>query len=506
MALKLELNMKLSQQLVMTPQLQMAIKLLQLTRMELAEMVTQELQENPTLEELDYGQPDDDFDTNSDFLASNDNSSEQDKSKDVTEPLAVNDADSKMAADLDKQMSDMNKTESEIDWDKYFESYADGPSDILPRDTGSEERAGFEEFYAKESSLYDYLVWQLRFTNVPEEDLDIGQEIIGNINDDGYLTGITLDEIALNTGRDLEDVEKVHKRIMRFEPIGIGARNLRECLLIQVKFTTKGTPLASRIIHDHWDLVEKRNVVKLARVLKTTKTEIQEAMRIITSLEPKPGAQYTEERIEYVVPDIYIRKVDDEYHIQLNEDGMPKLKVSSYYQKTMMKAQNSPEAKDFIKSKLRSATWLIKSIQQRQRTIYKVTESIIKQQKEFLDKGVEYLKPMVLRNIAEDIEMHECTVSRVTTNKYVHTPQGVFELKYFFNSGITNSNGEGVSSQSIKTRIKQLIEKENPKKPLSDQKLVTLLKEEGTKVARRTVAKYRESLGILSSSGRRKTF
>lgn len=506
MALKLELNMKLTQQLVMTPQLQMAIKLLQLTRMELAEMVTQELQENPTLEELDYGSPDEGFLTNSDYMANDDHSGNKEDNGDVTTPLEVNDVDAKMASDLDNQVADMNKAESEIDWDKYFDKYMDGPSDILPRDTGSEDKAGFEEYYAKESNLYDYLMWQLRFTDISEDEIKIGEEIIGNINDDGYLTDVSLEDIAYVCGVDLADVEKVHKRIMRFEPVGIAARNLRECLLNQSKFTENGTPLSSRIIQDHWDLVEKRNIVKLARVLKVSKDEVQEAMRVIISLDPKPGAQYSEERIEYVVPDIYVRKVGDEYHIQLNEDGMPRLKVNSYYQKNILAKAGSQETREFIKNKLRSATWLIKSIQQRQRTIYKVTESIVKQQKDFLDKGVEYLKPMVLRNVAEDIEMHECTVSRVTTNKYVHTPQGVFELKYFFNSGITNSSGEDVSSESIKTRIKQLIEKENPKKPLSDQKLVALLKEEGTKVARRTVAKYREALGILSSSGRRKTF
>lgn len=505
--LKLELNMKLTQQLVMTPQLQMAIKLLQMTRLELAEVVAQELEENPTLEESDLEREPEKAEP-----TQNEDGTGADLEKtlddhEVTQPLSANDTDVQMASDLEKTMDEVKSNETDVDWDTYFEKYMSGPSDIAPRDTGGEDRSSFEEFYAKESSLYDYLLWQLRFSvSLSDSDLRIGEELIGNINDDGYLGEVSLEEIADSLDVSEEDVQRVQHRIMRFDPVGIGATNLRECLLAQVKFGGNGTPMEAKIIQDHWDLVEKRNVVKLARVLKITRLEAEDAMRRIATLDPKPGAQYCQDHTEFITPDIYIHKIGDDYHIQLNDDGMPRLRVSSYYQRALAEKSNPADTRDFIKSKLRSATWLIRSIQQRQRTIYKVAESIVRQQRDFLERGVKYLKPMVLNNVAEDIGMHECTVSRVTTNKYIHTPRGLFELKYFFNSGITNSDGEDISSESIKTRIKQMVEKENAKKPLSDQKLVSALKEEGIDVARRTVAKYREMLGILSSSGRRRTF
>jgi RNA polymerase sigma-54 factor len=506
MALKLELNMKLQQQLVMTPQLQMAIKLLQLTRLELAEVISQELEENPTLEEgEDFYAPDIDreFADNADV-----------PNPDITRPLSSDDTEAALASDLNRMSREAEENRSqhdeplraEMDWENYFDNYMDGPSDIMPRDTGNDDRPGFEEFYASESSLNDYLSWQLKFSNLSKGEYAIGEEIIGNINDDGYLRGVTLEDLARTCGQDLELVERVHQRVMRFDPLGVAARDLRECLLVQVKFGSVGGALVARIIDEHWALVEKRDVVKMARLLRVTRNEIEDAMRIIATLNPKPGAQYAGEKTEYITPDIYVYKVGDDYHIQLNEDGLPRLRVNSYYQRTLANKTNPQETRDFIKDKLRSASWLIRSIQQRQRTIYKVTESIVRQQREFLDYGVEHLHPMVLRNVAEDIEMHECTVSRVTTNKYVHTPQGIFELKYFFNSGITNSEGEGISSESIKNRIKQLVDGEEARRPLSDQKLVELLKQDGIDVARRTVAKYREMLGILSSSGRRKKF
>lgn len=510
MALKLELNMKLQQQLVMTPQLQMAIKLLQLTRMELAEVISQELEENPTLEEgEDFESPRAERTADSDF-----EEPEFHAEGNLTRPLERDNTEARLAEDLARMTQDAEDNRKQrdealrpdMDWETYFDTYMDGPSDIAPRDTGNEDRPTFEEFYATESTLGDYLTWQLTFSGLGAAEQAVGHEIIGNINEDGYLKGIGLQDIAVYCGQELSLVERVHQRIMRFDPLGVAARDLRECLLVQVKFGTSGSALVARIIDEHWGLVEKRDILKLARVLKVTRGEIEDAMRVIASLNPKPGAQYAGEKTEYITPDIYVYKVGDDYHIQLNEDGLPRLRVNSYYQRTLSDKTNPQETRDFIKDKLRSASWLIRSIQQRQRTIYRVTESIVRQQRDFLDNGVEHLRPMVLRNVAEDIEMHECTVSRVTTNKYVHTPQGIFELKYFFNSGITNSEGEGISSEAIKNRIRQLVEEEDSRHPLSDHKLVELLRQDGIDVARRTVAKYREMLGILSSSGRRKKF
>ncbi len=502
MALKLELNMKLAQQLVMTPQLQMAIKLLQLTKMELQELVNQELQENPTLEEAQYDEIDP---SEPDVTPDIDTAAEELIPKVQTEGEAPA-KDELVASDLENSLKDAQPTEPEMDWDSYFDTYMDGPSDIMPRDTGGDEKANLEQYYAEENGLHDYLLWQLKLSSIPDETQDICQEIIGNINEDGYLKDISLEEISERMDRSIREVEGAHQRVLRFDPVGVGARDLRECLLAQIRFNMKSHPLLLAIVQSHWELVKKRDIPKLARQLKVGRSEVEDAMRLLTELNPRPGLQYSTIKAEYISPDIYVVKVGDEYHILLNEDGMPRLRLSSYYQRALMDKDGSSETREYIKGKLRSATWLIRSIQQRQRTIYKVTESIVKKQREFLDHGVQHLKPMVLRDVAEDIGMHECTVSRVTTSKYVHTPQGVFELKYFFNSGIINSDGEGVSSESIKNKIKQLIDKENPKKPLSDQKLVAILKEDDVIVARRTVAKYRESLGLLSSSGRRKTY
>ncbi len=497
MALKLELNMKLSQQLVMTPQLQMAIKLLQMTQMELNQMVANELVENPTLDENE----DENYIPDPPTVDNEGNGQEQ------AQPVSdLGDSDQIVAHDLQKTLDEAQPKQPEMDWDNYFESYIDGPSDIMPRDTGGEDRPGFEEFYAKESTLYDYLMWQLKFSTLPRDLQDVGEEIIGNINDDGYMADIGLEDLAHQMERPLKEIERVHQVVLRFDPLGIGARDLREALFVQSRFGENRHALASQMIEKHWNLVAKRNIPRLVQTLKVSRAEVEEAMRAITRLDPKPGAKYSNGRAEYITPDIYVYKIGDDYTIVLNEDGLPRLRVNQYYQRALQDKSSPTETRDYIKGKLRSASWLIRSIQQRQRTIYKVAESIISKQREFLDEGVDRLKPMVLRDVAEDIGMHECTVSRVTTNKYMHTPQGIFELKYFFNSGIVNSEGEGIASETIRTKIRQLVEKEEPRKPLSDQKLVSLLKADGVDVARRTVAKYRESMGILSSSGRRKTF
>ncbi|RJO65193.1 MAG: RNA polymerase sigma-54 factor [Myxococcales bacterium] len=509
MALKLELNMKLQQQLVMTPQLQMAIKLLQMTRMELAEAVTQELEENPTLEE---GFEEIDLAAKKDGAGNGETTWDGEEPKlspleaGTILPGAAQDADTLMARDLAKNLSEAQSADANFDWDTYFDRYMDGPSDIMPRDSGDEDRPGFEQFYAAESTLSDYLIWQLKFSSLPDDHYAVGEEIVGNINDDGYLQSLTLEEIAERCNQPLAVVEAVHQRIQRFDPVGIGARDLRECLLAQARFSDKRHALAAQMLQDCWELVTKRNLLKIARTLKVSQDEVEEAMRAVASLDPRPGSKYSEEKTEFITPDIYVYKVGDDYHIQLNEDGLPRLRLSGYYQRGLANKAFAGKTREFIRAKLRSASWLIRSIQQRQRTIYRVTESIVKRQRDFFDGGIEHLHPMVLRDVAEDIEMHECTVSRVTTNKYVHTPQGIFELKFFFNSGILNAEGEGVASETIKTKIRSLIDKEDPKKPLSDQKLVQILKQDGVEVARRTVAKYREMLGILSSSGRRKTF
>ncbi len=501
MALKLEQSLKLSQQLVMTPQLQMAIKLLQMTRLELTEAVQQEMLENPTLEEVSLEEL---------------TAAQQKEQLKLDDPgvnmderaeTPINDVDRQIESDFVNEIREIGDTQdTQIDWQSYFENYMDGPSDFGQAINTDDDKPGFEKFLSEEQSLFDNLMWQVRFSKIDPELLPVAEEIVGNIDDDGYLKDITLEEIAALHEVPLAAVEKVHKAIMQMDPPGVGARNLQECLLAQALFLPPSESLVATIIRDHWDMVEKRLPAKIARKLGVSQEEVLRAIHIITGLNPRPGALISETEAEYIVPDVYVHKIGDDYHIVLNEDGLPRLRISQHYQRTLADKNAPAETREYIKGKLRSASWLIRSIQQRQRTIYKVAESIVRQQRDFLDHGVAHMKPMVLSDIAQDIEMHECTVSRVTSNKYIHTPQGIFELKYFFNSGIRSSAGVDVSSESIKDRIRSLIEKENPEKPLSDQKLVQLLKQEGMDVARRTVAKYREAIGILPSSGRRKTF
>ena len=304
----------------------------------------------------------------------------------------------------------------------------------------------------------------------------------------------------------IEAVERVLKVMHTFDPVGVAARDLRESLLVQARHLGVGNGLVYAIIESHLPHVERKNYQAIARALKVPKEEIYEAVKAIGQLEPKPGRFFTEEEPQYITPDIYVQRVADEYVIVLNEDGMAKLRVSPYYRKALAEAKRGGETRSYIQDKLRSAVWLIRSIHQRQRTIYRVTESIVKFQREFFDKGIAFLRPLVLRDVADDVGLHESTVSRVTTNKYVHTPQGIYELKYFFNSAISRTVGEDLASESVKAKIRQIVADENQAKPLSDRKIVDMLKEQNIDIARRTVAKYREMLGILPSSKRKQVF
>ena len=302
-----------------------------------------------------------------------------------------------------------------------------------------------------------------------------------------------------------EKVEKVLSVIQRFDPVGIGARNLQECLLIQAEHLGLSGSVVEKLIKEHFHLIEKKDPRVIAKALKCAEEEAWEALKIILGMEPKPGRPFADEKVQYIIPDIYIHKVGDEYVVVLNEDGLPKLRVSNYYRKLLMgKGKTSDLTRGYIQEKLRSAVWLIKSIHQRQRTIYKVAKSIVKFQREFFDKGVEYLKPLALKDVAQDIGMHESTVSRVTNNKYVHTPQGIYELKFFFNSSVNTTTGGEIAAETVKQKICQLIAEEDPRKPRSDQEITRLLREMGVDIARRTVTKYRESMSILSSTKRRK--
>ncbi len=314
-----------------------------------------------------------------------------------------------------------------------------------------------------------------------------------------------MEDISSEARLPLEAVERVLPRIQQFDPVGVAARDLRECLLVQLEAMPVRNALAERIASEHLSLLKNRNYPAIAKRLGIPLDQVEQAAFLISQLEPKPGRAFGEEVVQEIVPDVYVYKVEGEYVIYLNDEGVPRLRVNSLYRSILTNNSLAVEGdRKYIQEKMRSALWLIRSIHQRQRTIYKVTASIVKFQREFLDKGVHYMKPLVLRDVAEDIQMHESTISRVTNNKYVHTPQGIYELKFFFNTGIPSTHGEDLASESVKNFVREIIAKEDPKKPYSDEKLVQILKGMNIHIARRTVSKYRESMKILSSNERRK--
>lgn len=491
MGLEIKQTLKMAQQLVMTPQLQQAIKLLQLSRMELVETINQELMENPLLDAADEGEPDAEVGEGGQEteLATPDGDQPGADGGEVTEAL--------------EEIQVQEKTADDFDWENYLGEYSSAPARGEGISREDRDAPSFESMLTKAPSLKEHLVWQLNMAALDEEQKAIGQAIIGNLNRDGYLK-VSVEYLAESAGVSEAAVEKVLGVIHQFDPLGVAARDLRECLIVQATELYPAHDLVHDILEDHLGDLEKRNYKRIAKKLSVSMEEVGEALRIIRTLEPKPGRSVNDEQPRYITPDIYIYKIDGEYVIVLNEDGLPKLRVNNYYREAMSAGAPS-EAKEYVQNKLRSALWLIRSIHQRQRTIYKVTESIVKHQREFFERGIANLKPMVLRDVAEDVGMHESTISRVTTNKYVHTPQGVFELKYFFNSGINRVQGGSVASEAVKDRIRQIIAAENPAKPLSDQAIANFLKDENINIARRTVAKYREMLKILPSSRRKRT-
>ena len=465
MALELRQQLKLTQQLIMTPQLQQAIKLLQLSRLELIHTIKQEMETNPVLE---YEEP----------------------------SLSLNTLEEYKNKAEEKKLEELAEF-----WEQYNEeSYL---KEIGLQQREEKEELPWENIVSRPPSLCDHLLWQLNLSHFTEKEKEIGRYIIGNLDDDGYLK-ISLQEIATHTNASLEEVKKVLSRIQEFDPIGVAARDLRECLLLQIEHFKINAPWVKEIVQEYLPYLQKKDLKKLAKKLKAPLEEIQKAVEIILNLEPKPGRQYNSEVPIYIVPDVYVYKVEDDYVVVLNEDGLPKLHINDYYRRLMADGNLSERAKEFLQNKFKSAVWLIKSIHQRQRTLYRVACSIFKFQREFLEKGVEYLRPLVLKDVADDVGLHESTVSRVTANKYAQTPHGIFELKFFFNTGINTSSGDFLSAESIKIKIKEIIASEDPRRPYSDQKIAKMLKEQGINIARRTVAKYRESLGILPSSQRRR--
>ncbi|MBL4635783.1 MAG: RNA polymerase factor sigma-54 [Kofleriaceae bacterium] len=490
MGMEMRLNLKLSQQLVMTPQLQQAIKLLQLSRIELVELVREEMLENPVLE--------DDIELGS----TNPEKEMVDSQSTAADPPVTEAAVSEPSDGGDAQETQEGPAAGEIDWENYLENYQNSAPASGGVRTSDDDLPSLEQTLTKTESLEDHLRWQLRMSDLTDAQKEIGELIIGNIDRNGYVKDSPIEDMAAEAECTIDEVEAVLMKIQGFDPVGVGARNLAECMYIQAVHYGQDDDLLVKMIRSHIGNLEKKNYQAIARDLKESLEEIYEAAKVIIEFDPRPGRQYSSDEPVYITPDVYIHKVGDKYFVVPNDDGLPKLKISNFYRSAM----GGTDAKQYLQDKLRSAQWLIRSIHQRQRTIIKVTESILKFQREFFEKGVTHLKPLILRDVAEDIGMHESTISRVTTNKYLHTPQGIFELKFFFNSGITRTNGDDLASQAVKSKIKKIISDENPKKPFSDQKIVDQLKEGNIHIARRTVAKYREQLGILSSSKRKQVF
>ncbi len=483
MALELRQQVKLSQQLVMTPQLQQAIKLLQLSRLELAETLQQEMEMNPVLDEdlsIEADGPPDVMAAEPEPVAP--------VEPDITEDVRVGESDSPLA---------------EINWQDYANEYENGSSYSGSGREDSDLPSRLD-ILSQKPDLQSHLRWQLSFSELDDEDRLVGDYIIGNLNRDGFLE-VDIDEIIEATGCSEDTAHCLVETVQDLDPAGVGARNVKESLLLQLERLGLADSLAARIISAHLKYLETRNYGAIVKATGKSMEDVFAAVKVITELDPHPGRVYSDEEPHYIIPDVYVHKMSGEYVIMLNDEGLPRLKVSSFYREILKKGSDTPnDTKDYIQEKLRSAVWLIKSIQQRQRTIYRVVESIIKFQHDFFELGVAHLKPMVLRDVADDIEMHESTVSRVTSNKYVHTPQGTFELKYFFNTAISGRGGESFASESIKVRLRAIVQAENGEKPLSDMAIAEIFKGEGVKLARRTVAKYREQLSILPSKLRKK--
>jgi RNA polymerase sigma-54 factor len=490
--LELKQQLKLSQQLVMTPQLQQAIRLLQMSRMELVETVRQEMLENPVLEdtrEVEGGMSADPAARTSGELRDPNAMALEDKT-------------------ADPEARGADKKASEIDWERYIENHAMQAPMPGGSYRGYDELPSYETTMTKTESLVDHVEWQVRMSDMVEDERRFAELVLGNLDEKGYLVleGMTPDEVVPKLAADAqlnpEDAEEVLKMIQRFDPIGVAARDLRECLLIQAEHFGMDQ-LVLKILDEHLPDLERRNYQAIAKKLAVEIEEVYDVAQVIAELEPRPARNFIATPPQYIEPDVWVHKVGERYFVVANDDGMPRLKISGFYRAAM---QGQPEAKEYIQNKMRSAQWLIRSIDQRRKTIERVTECIVEKQRDFFEKGIEHLKPMILRDVAEEVGMHESTISRVTSNKYVATPRGLFELKFFFNSAIKRSTEEDIASESVKQAIKKLIETEDERRPHSDQKLVELLAQQKIMIARRTVAKYREMLGILSSSKRKKYF
>ena len=462
--------------MILTPTLQLAIRLLQLTRLELIEEASQELQTNPVLEE-------------STTIEEPANATEQEIS--AHEPA--------------EDTTPIERMEEKIDVESYFQDYLEtsmkyrGTRYEIPDDAPDSER-----YLTRQESLTEHLEWQVSLSPMSERDREIAAAIIGNLREDGYLASST-QELVTQLGTSAEEVDRVLRIVQQMDPTGVAARDLQECLRVQLSAYGEPDPVALRIVDECLYQLDRERPSQIAHRLGVTEAQVEEALRTIRHLDPKPGLRYNNPFNPTIIPDVIVEKDGEDYRVLLNEDGMPHLRISPTYRS--MAEGASPEAGQealvYLKERVRSALWFLKSIEERQRTIFKVAKEIVEFQKDFLDKGPSYMRPLILRDVADRVGVHESTVSRVVSNKYMQTPRGVLPMKHFFATGIGTLDGTDVSSMKVKERLKAMVEAEDPRRPLSDQRLADLLKREGILLARRTVAKYREELNIASSGRRR---
>jgi RNA polymerase sigma-54 factor len=477
MALESRLELKIAQKLVLTPQLQMAIKLLQMPQLELSQALTQELVENPFLEE------------DSDFTSTEELSPEERESAETPEEHD----------DVEVPLERMTS----FAIDDYFEERSYDGKDLGYFTPGTVTQPSFESFLSTSTDLFDHLLWQLRLSKEGEEVRSVGELIIGNIDENGYLQG-TLEEIGSAAGVDAQTAARALALIQSFDPPGIAARDIRECLQLQLRALNLQGTLVEKLVLDDLDMLGKRKYPLLAKKYEVSLEEIMAAVRIIEGLDPKPGRNLSSSSANYIVPDVHIVKSGSGYQIVLNDDGLPKLKISSYYQRLLRQKNSVPkEDRQFFEDKLRSAVWLMKSLDQRNKTIYRVTENILNYQRDFFDNGVNALRPLNLKDIAQELSLHESTISRVTSNKYLSCPRGIYSFRFFFSNAIQSDAGE-LSSTSVKEMLKKIVSEEDSGKPLSDMRIVDIFKSQNISIARRTIAKYREELKIPAQSQRRK--
>ena len=508
-------QLRLTQSLVMTPQLQLAIKLLQLSRLELQEHVQQEMVENPFLDESTDGK-----DEPPERLDGGEKGSEPAAPVD-TSLLGAGQQDVDWSERVEQIMPAERGTEvsqsamKDVDLERYLENQSRGePPPFIRHDASEELPQDHDARYVQRGTLFDHVAWQVRMAEFTESEEVLALSILGNLDRDGYFRAYydekkqrhqvpSLEDLADEAGVDLDEAEEVLREIQHMDPVGVAARNLRECLLAQAD-VLKLEPTLVEIIDKHLEGIEKRNFQAIARAVGLDVEDVYAATELIATLEPRPARNFVAEDPEAILPDVEVRRTGDGgWQVIVNDDGLPRLRIARYYRDVI---RQDPKAREYVRGKVRSAQWLIRSINQRQQTLLRVTERIVDRQRDFFERGSAELRPMILKDIADDLGMHESTIGRVTTNKYVQTPHGVFELKYFFNSRIRRLDEEDIASESVRIEIKQIIVAEDGKEPFSDQQIVKLLADKGIVIARRTVAKYRESMNILSSSRRKKFF